>query len=75
VEQPAHRAVPEQVHVIDRVGAGHHPRDQGRDLQVRIDATSPAQVNVLLDELLEPGPLGQLQDRRQAGARHEVRVI
>jgi len=30
---------------------------------------------MLGDEPLQTGPLGQLQDRRQASARHQVRVI
>ena len=29
----AHRAVPQQVHVIDAVGRSDHARDQRRDLQ------------------------------------------
>ena len=41
-EQRAHRAVPQHVHVIDRIRARRHARDQGRDLQVRVDAASAA---------------------------------
>jgi len=37
--QRAHRAVPQHVHVIGRVRAGRHARDQARDLQVRADGT------------------------------------
>jgi hypothetical protein len=67
--------VSQQRHVIDRVNPGDHPRDQARDLQVSVDAGWLAQLDVLLDEPLEPSPPGQLQHWRQAGARHEVRVI
>ena len=41
-EQRAHRAVPQQVHVIDAVRARSHPGHQARHLQVRVDAASPA---------------------------------
>ncbi len=34
-----------------------------------------AQLHMLGDEPLQTGPLGQLKDRRQASARHQVRVI
>ena len=61
------RAVPQQAHVLDRVRAGDHPRDQARDLQVRIDATSLDRVDVLLDE--------PVQARPRTGARpaHDTR--
>ena len=39
------------------------------------NATSLGQIDVLADQALQPGPLGQLQDRRQPGARPQVRVI
>ena len=42
---------------------------------MRVDATSGTQLDVLADQALQPGPLGQLQHRRQPGARHQVRVI
>jgi len=71
--------MPQQRHVIDRVGARDHrrdhARDQGRDLQVRVDTTGLDQMDVVLDEVVQTGPSGQLQHRRQARARHEVRVI
>jgi len=67
--------VPQQRHVLDRVRPGDHPRNHRRDLQLRVDAAGPAQPHVLGDEALQTGPFGQLQERRQAGARHQVRVI
>ncbi len=65
----------QQCHVIDRVSAGDHSRDQARDIQVRVDAFGLADPHVFGDQLSEPGPLGQPQHRRQTGARLEVRVI
>jgi len=44
-EQGAHRAVPQHVHVIDRVRA----RDQGRHLQVRVHPALAAGADVLRD--------------------------
>jgi len=70
-EQPTHRAVPQQRHAIERVSAGDHPRDQAQDLQVGVAATRLVDLDVGRDELLTPGSLGQLQDRRKAGARNE----
>ena len=60
-EQRAHRAVPQQVHVIDAVRAGRHPGDQARDLQVRVDPALPARADVLRDQVRRarrapPGP-------------------
>lgn len=72
VKQPAHRAVPQQGHVIDAVRTGDHARDQRRDLQRRVGAASLADPDVLSDKVLQPGPFGDLQDRCQTSARHEV---
>ena len=74
-EQPAHRAVPQQRHVLDRVGAGDHARDQRRDLQSGVPAAGLPDPHVLSDQRLQPGPLRELKDRREASARHEVGVI
>ena len=74
-EQPPYRPVPQQRHVIDRVGAGDHPGDQGRDLQVRVDPNGLAQLDLVGDQALQTGPFSQLQDRRQTSARHQIRVV
>ena len=74
-EQRAHRAVPQQVHVIDAVRARRHPGDQARDLQVRVDAAFPARADVLRDQVAEPGALRQGHHRDQPGVRHEIRVV
>jgi len=67
--------VPQQRHVLDRVRAGDHPGDQARDLQLGVAAPRLVDPDVIGDELLKPGPLGQLQHGRQPGARHEVRIV
>ena len=74
-EQRAHRAVPQQVHVIDGVRARRHPGDQARDLQVRVDPAFPARPDVLRDQIAEPGALRQGHHRDQPGVRHEIRVV
>jgi len=74
-EQPAHPTVPQRRHVIDRVRSGHHARDQTRNLQMRVDAGGFADTDVLGDQQPEPGPLRELQNRRETGARHEVPII
>jgi len=42
---------------------------------VRVDPTGLAQSHLLADQALQPSPFGQVQDRCEPGARHEVRVI
>jgi len=74
-EQPVHPAVPQQRHVINRVSPRDHPRNQRRDLQVRVAATRPIDPHTLLDELLQTGPFGERQDRRETRARHQVRIV
>ncbi len=74
-EQAGHRAVAQQVHVIDAAGAGGHPRDQAADLQRRADPALAGGIDVPRDQLAEPGALGQRHDRDQPGMRHEIRVI
>jgi hypothetical protein len=58
-EQPIHPAVPQQTHVVDRVGAGDHPSDQGRHLQAGVAATRLADRHVPGDQLLQTRPLSQ----------------
>ncbi len=67
--------MPQHGHVLDAVRPGDHARDQGRDLQTGVAAAWPVDPDVLGDQLVEPGPLGELQDRRETGARHDVGVI
>ena len=75
LEQPAHRAGPQQRHVLDAVGAGDHPRDQMRTFSFAIiDARQLLEVNMLADQRLQTSSLGELQHRRQPGARHQIRV-
>ena len=74
-EQRAHRAVPQQAHVIDAVRPGGHPGHQARDLQGRVDAAFPARPGVLRDQAPQTGPVRQRHHRDQAGVRHEIRVV
>jgi hypothetical protein len=74
-EQRAHRAVPQHVHVIDRIRARRHARDQARDLQVRVDTALAARPDVLRDQIAEPGAPGEGHHRDHAGMRHEIRVV
>ena len=69
-EQPTGRAVPQHVHVVDAVRAGDHPRHERGELQsgVRRSRTTHRQAPFQL--VVQPGSLGQRQDRGQTGARH-----
>ena len=74
-EQPAHRAVPQQVHIVDAVRPGDHPGDQRRHLQMRVHPTRLAQRQRLPGQPGQPARLGQLDHRHQPGTRHQSRVI
>jgi hypothetical protein len=74
-EQRAHRAVPQQVHVIDRIRPARHPGHQAPDLQVRVDPALDAGPDLLRDQIAEPGALRQRYHRDQPGVRHEIRVV
>ena len=74
-EQGIHRAVPQQVHVIDAVRAGRHARDQAGNLQVRVHPHSPAGRTCSATRLRQPGALRQGHHRHQARVRHQIRVV
>ena len=57
--QGIHGAVPQQVHVIDRVCPGRHARDQARDFHVRAGPALAAGPDVLRGQLAKPGALCQ----------------
>ncbi len=65
-EQRRHRPVPQQVHVIDAVRPGNHPRRQAADLQVRVHPAPAADLDVLRDQVLQGRPLRQGHHRDQA---------
>ena len=73
-EQRLHRAVPQQVHVVDAVRARRHPRDQARDLRDGAGAAGPAGPHAR-QQFRQPGALGEGRQRGQAGVREQVRVI
>ena len=74
-EQRAHRTMPQQVHVIDRIRPGGHPGHQAPDLQVRVNAALAARPDVLRDQIRQPGTLRERHHRHQPGVRHQIRVI
>jgi len=74
-EQPAHRTVPQQRHVLDRVCASDHPRGQRRNLQAGVPAAGLVDPDVPGDQVLQTGAFSELPKRRQTGARHEVGLI
>jgi hypothetical protein len=74
-EDPAHPAVPQQRRVIDRVGAGDHPRHEGGHLQPGIRALVGRHTQTLIGQASQTGPVGQRQHRDQPGGRHKIRVV
>jgi Phage integrase, N-terminal SAM-like domain len=68
-EHRCHRAVLQQIHVIDRIGASGHPGGQARDPQPRIRALVPVRADVRLGEIVQPSALDDGRQRiRPRGA-------
>jgi hypothetical protein len=61
--------VTQQSHVIDRVRAGNHPGDRGRDLQPGVRALIRRHRQPLIGQFLQPGIPGQGHHRQQPGSR------
>ncbi|WP_374120009.1 hypothetical protein [Streptomyces sp. LS1784] len=77
-EQSAHRAVPEPVGVVDRVGPGAHRRDQRHHVRGRIGSGTAAVVfnaQPLTDQGGQPDVLGQADHRDQPGIRDQIRLV
>jgi hypothetical protein len=74
-EHDAHRAVPQHVHIIDRVSARGHACDQAPDLRLRVGPARAADADVPAGQGTQARPLGQRQHRDQPGQRHKIRVI
>jgi hypothetical protein len=74
-EQRRHGTVAEQVHVLNTVRPGDHPRGQARDLHRGVHAARPGHPDVLPGQLIQARLLRQGHHRDQASLRHEVRVI
>ena len=62
-EQRLHRAMPQQVHVIDRIRARGHARGQAGDLQARVRALVSARVDVRTGKVVQPGALDECGQR------------
>jgi hypothetical protein len=69
-----HRAVAEQVHVVDRVRAGGHPGRQAGDLQGRVRGGGAGGAHAG-GQFMQSGALGEGQERHEAGVGDEVRVV
>ena len=74
-EQCGHRAMAQQVHVIDAVRPGDHPAHQARDLHVHVHPARAINPDMLCDQAAQARPLRQGHHRDQARPRHEIRVI
>jgi len=74
-EQHVHRPVPQQAHVIDRVGTRGHARDQAADLQGRVHPALPARPDVPGEQFRKARTLREGRHGHQAAVRDEVRVI
>ena len=75
IEEPAHRAVPHQRHIIEAVRARGHPRHQGRHLQARVRPLVGRHREPVLRNGGQFRTLGEFDQRDQPRGRHEIRVI
>ena len=69
------RAVAQQVHPVDGVGAGDHPGHQRTDLQPGVGADLGGHPHMLSGQVFQPDVLGQPHGRYQPGVRHQIRII
>ena len=74
-EEPAHPAVPQQRHVVDRVRAGDHPRDQRGDLQPGVRALVGRHVRCSSASAGSPAAEARARTGTSPAARHEIRII
>jgi len=71
-EDLAHPAMAQDVEVVDRVGAGQHPRDHARRLPRRVGRRD---AQPLLQQVTQARPVGQPHHRDQTRRPDQVRVI
>jgi hypothetical protein len=81
-EQPRHPTGADHVQIIDTVRARGHPGDDRGQLARRVHRgrghprrVQTVQRDPLVDQLRQPGLLGQRHHRDQASTRHEVLII
>jgi hypothetical protein len=74
-KQERHRAMPQQVHVIDTVRPGRHSRDQAAHLRARVHPGRAADPDIPGGKLRQPAAPRQGHHRDQPGPRHQIRVI
>jgi hypothetical protein len=70
VNNRAHPAVAQQVHVVDAVRASDHPSHQRSDLDRRIHPGRPGHRHGLGDQVHQPGPISQRDHRSEPGTGH-----
>jgi hypothetical protein len=75
IEHGAHRAVPQQSHVINAVGPGDHARDQAAHLRPGVGALVGRHTQMLIGQHGQAALLGQRGHRDQPSARHKIGVI
>ena len=75
VEGLAHGAVAQDRHVLDRVRARAHPRDQAHRLEVGVRALVRRDRDMRRHQVQETSGLGERDERDQARGRDQVRVI
>lgn len=78
-EQMLHAARAQQVDIVDAVGAGAHPGDQGEQFRARVRCPGRdlrgGDRNLLGEQVRQAGVFGQGHDRDQSGARDEVVLV
>ena len=65
----------QQIHVVDRVRASEHPRDQRHHLAAGVRTLVRRDAQSRLRELIKPRRTGKTEHRDQPRDRHEIRII
>jgi hypothetical protein len=73
-EDGLHRAVAQQVHVLDAVRPDGHARDQAHRLHHSVGAAR-AGGRRAGQQARQPGAVGEREERGQAGVHQQVRII
>jgi hypothetical protein len=74
-EQRRHRAVPQQVQVIDAVRTADHPGHDAGHFHLGVHPAPAADADMPGHQVTQAGPLGQSHHRDHARLRHQIRVI
>lgn len=75
---PASRFIPPEpvtVHIVNTVGTGEHPGDQGHDLPARVRALVRGDMDAIGDRCRQARVLGQFHQGNEPGVGDQVLIV